>query len=119
MLAHKEFLQQSTHRAKLKSIQKGFIGFCLKFIATLLISFLKANAMSDFFVRIANPYFCKYPSVRLSEAHGQAETCKGALGARSRARTWKTTLRPRGPHALSGQGYAFLVYSNNIFAKVY
>ena len=36
--------------------------------------------------------------------------CEDALGARSRARTWKTTLRPRGPHALSGQGYAFLVY---------
>ena len=88
------------------------------YIRPMVISFLKANAMSDFFVRIANPYFCKYPSVRLSEAHGQAETCKGALGARSRARTWKTTLRPRGPHALSGQGYAFLVYSNNIFAKV-
>ena len=29
-------MRQSTRRAKLKSIQKGFIGFCLKFIATLV-----------------------------------------------------------------------------------
>ncbi len=50
VLAHKEFLQQSTHRAKLKSIQKGFVGFCLKFIATLLISFLKAYAGCAFLV---------------------------------------------------------------------
>ncbi len=49
----RSFLRQSTHRAKLKSIQKGFVGFCLKFIATLLIY---ANKTSKFAKKILPNY---------------------------------------------------------------